>query len=126
MFLKKIKNKLLLLLIIGISIPTQVLAYSDYIIAGGENIGIELNSNGILIVGTYKVNDQDPASNAKLLSGDKIIAINDIKVNTIEEMLNTINKTNLNNIKITYKRNNDTYTTNLNLIKDNVREIAHI
>ena len=119
MFLKKFKNKLLLLLIIGITIPTQVLAYSDYIIAGGENIGIELNSDGIIIVGTYKIDNEDPAANAKLSNGDKIIAINDHQVNTITEMLDEINNTNLNNIRITYKRNNNTFTTNLSLIKDN-------
>lgn len=118
MFLKKIKNKLQLLLIIGIFLPTQVLAYSENIIAGGENIGIELKSDGIIIVGTYKINNQDPANAAKLYSGDKIIAINNKTVTNIDDMLSVINNSNLDNIKITYKRANDTQSTNLNLIKD--------
>ena len=101
-------------------IPTQVLAYSDYIIAGGENIGIELNSDGIIVVGTYKINNSDPALSAKLTSGDKIIAINGNKVYTIDEMLNEINNANnINNIKITYKRANKILNTNLTLVKDN-------
>ena len=54
MFFKKIKNKLLLSLTLLI-IPNITLAYSDYIIAGGDNIGIELNSKGVIIVGTYEV-----------------------------------------------------------------------
>ena len=57
MFFKKLKNKTLLLLTLTLFIPTNVLAYSKYIIAGGENIGIELKSDGIIIVGTYKVNN---------------------------------------------------------------------
>ena len=43
--------------------------YSDYVIAGGENIGIELNSKGIIIVGTYSVNNNNPAKEAGLQNG---------------------------------------------------------
>lgn len=122
MFFKKFKNKTMLLLLLTISLilPTNVLAYSQYIMAGGENIGIELNSDGIIIVGTYKVNGNDPARDAKLYNGDKIIKINDQNVNNIEQMLNIINKMkNTNTIKITFKRSNEILDTNLNLIKDN-------
>ena len=122
MFFKNLKNKIMLLLLLTISLilPTNVLAYSKYIMAGGENIGIELNSDGIIIVGTYKVNGNDPSGDAKLYNGDKIIKINDQNVNNIEQMLNIINKMkNTNTIKITFKRNNETLDTNLNLIKDN-------
>ena len=83
MFFKKIKNKLLLSLTLLI-IPNITLAYSDYIIAGGDNIGIELNSKGVIIVGTYEVSGKNPAKEASLQSGDKIIKINDIEVSNIE------------------------------------------
>lgn len=118
MFFKKIKNHLLLLTI-ALLIPSQVLAYSEYIIAGGENIGIELNSKGIMIVGTYKVNNEDPAKDANLTTGDRITKINNKSVDNIEQMLNIINNSNLDQIKITYQRNDKEYNTNLNLIKDN-------
>ena len=36
-------------------IPFNIYAYSDHIVASGENIGIRLFSDGILIVGTYEV-----------------------------------------------------------------------
>lgn len=116
------KNKIILflcLLLINIMIPLNVLAYSDYIIAGGQNIGIELNSDGILIVGTYKINNYNPSKEANLQIGDKIIKINEIEVTSIENMLNTIS--NLNNptsINITYIRGNKINTTTLNLIID--------
>ena len=54
MFFKKIKNNFLVLLLL-LSMPHFVLAYSDYIIASGENVGISLNSNGVIIVGTYDI-----------------------------------------------------------------------
>ena len=60
MFFKPKKQRLLLLLLTIFIVPMQVFAYSDYILAGGENIGIELKSNGIMIVGTYEVNGESP------------------------------------------------------------------
>lgn len=120
MFNKHKLTTFLLLLLMNIMIPLNVFAYSDYIIAGGQNIGIQLNSNGILIVGTYEVGEYNPAKDANLQIGDKIISINDTKVSSIEEMLNLI--ASLNNptsIDITYQRGSKTNTTTLNLILDN-------
>lgn len=112
------KKTALLLLLITLFIPIKVFAYSNYIIAGGENIGIELNSKGIIIVGTYKIGNKEPAKEANLYVGDKIIKINDQKVDNINQMLDIINNGNLEQIKITYTRENKEYDTKLNLIKD--------
>ena len=124
MFFKKIKNNILLTLIFTLLIiPNYALAYSDYIVAGGENIGIELNSKGVIIVGTYEVNGINHAKEANLRAGDKIIKINDKDVINIEEMLKVIeNSSNKSNIKITYLRGNKTNDTSLKLSKssDNI------
>ena len=124
MFFKKIKNNILLTLIFTLLIiPNYTLAYSDYIVAGGENIGIELNSKGVIIVGTYEVNGINPAKEANLRAGDKIIKINNKDVINIEEMLKVIeNSNNKSNIKITYLRGNKTNDTSLKLSKssDNI------
>ena len=80
MFKKKKLATLLLLLLTNIILPLNVFAYSDYVIAGGQNIGIELDSNGVIIVGTYEVNKENPAKNANLKTGDKIIKINETPV----------------------------------------------
>lgn len=121
MFFKKIKNNILLTLIFTLLIiPNYALAYSDYIVAGGENIGIELNSKGVIIVGTYEVNGINHAKEANLRAGDKIIKINDKDVINIEEMLKVIeNSSNKSNIKITYLRGNKTNDTSLKLSKSN-------
>ncbi len=79
------------MLILYLFIPISVFAYSDYIIASGKNIGIELKSKGIIIVDTYKIQDKDPAMDAGLRSGDKIFSINNKEVSSIDEMLNIIN-----------------------------------
>lgn len=119
MFFKPKKQRLLTLLLTLLTVPFQVFAYSDYIIASGANIGIELNSDGIMIVGTYEVNGESPASNAKLKIGDKIISVNDTNVDTIETMLDVIsNSSNQTEIKIGYLRANNEYTTTLSLIYD--------
>lgn len=118
MFFKKIKNKFLFMLLLLI-IPNIVLAYSDYIIAGGENIGIELKSSGIMIVGTYEVNGKNPAKESGLQPGDKIIKINNYEINGIEDMLNYIESlSNKDNILITYNRGSKENITTLKLKKD--------
>lgn len=118
MFLKKIKNKIILLLLL-FSIPNTILAYSDYILAGGENIGILLHSDGIIIVGTYDINGKNPASEAGLLNGDKIIKINETEVSSIEEMVKKIeNLPTKDNIEITFIRGNKEFSTKLSLKKD--------
>lgn len=118
MFFKKIKNSYLLILLTLLIIPCYVKAYSDYILVGGENIGIELNSKGVLIVGNYEVNNINPAKEAGLLNGDKIIKINNNIITNIEDMLNEIEASNdKTNINITYIRGNNEKSTNLKLIK---------
>ena len=84
MFLKKLKKMVLLLLFFLIIIPANALAYSDRIIAGGQNIGISLNSDGVLIVGTYEVNNTSPAKEAGLKTGDIIEKINGNQISQSE------------------------------------------
>ena len=123
MFFKKIKNTTILLLLSLFIIPTYALAYSDYVIAGGENIGIELNSSGIIIVGTYSINNINPAKEAGLQNGDKIIKINNKDVDNISNMLSVIEESNnKEKLSITYLRGTKENTTNIKLVKsdDNI------
>lgn len=118
MFFKKIKNYILILLLSIFIIPNITLAYSDYIIAGGENIGIELKSKGIIIVGTYEIDNKNPAKEAGLNNGDKITKINNTPVSSIEDMLNKIENSNIKEkIEITYQRASKENTTSLNMVK---------
>ena len=115
----KIKNKLLkfiaLLLFI---IPLNVFAYSSYIIPGGETIGIEVNSKGVLVVGFYKVNNSYIGREAGFQVGDKITKIDSKDVNSIEELIETINNKDTNTVDITLERNKEIKNIKLELKKD--------
>ena len=116
---KKFKNIFLAILLTFIIMPYNISAYSDYIIAGGNNIGMELNADGVIIVGLYKVNGAYPASNAGLKVGDIITSINGKTITTITEMVSEINESpNKNLIEIEYLRNNKKNSTSLELSLD--------
>lgn len=97
--------------------PLNTLAYSDYIIASGENIGIELNTDGVLVAGFYKVGDRDIALESGLKVGDIITTINDNDISTINDLIKVINKSN-GDINMTYIRNNTLSKTSFKLYKD--------
>ena len=115
------KRKLQLLLIsFVIIIPINVFAYTKYLIPGGENVGINIKADGVFIVGFYEVNGQNIAKEAGLKIGDRITHINDEMVTGVNELVNKINSHNQNiTIKLTYIRNNKSYTTRLDLEREN-------
>ena len=118
MFFKNFQKTIIALLLTFFIIPINVYAYSDKIIVGGENIGIKLNSEGILIVDTYTVNNESPAKNAGLKTGDIITTIDGRKVDSIEEMAEEINKSASDTVVVGYSRNTKKQTTTLKLYKD--------
>ncbi len=112
-----IKKTFLSILLTILLIPNFVFAYSDYIVVGGENIGIELKVDGVMVVGFYKVNNEYIANKAGLEIGDMITAIDNQEVNSIYDLTNKI-KTSDGNITIEFKRDNTTKTIDLQLTKD--------
>lgn len=115
---KKFKYFYLLLALSFVFLPFNVYAYSEYIIASGKNIGIELNATGVIVVGTYEVNNVNPSKDAGLITGDKIIKVNDTLTKNIDEMVNTISKASSSSIRLTYVRDGKEFNTNLSLITD--------
>ena len=118
------KRQLLLLLIsFSIIIPINVLAYSKYLIPGGENIGITIHSKGVFVVGFYDVSGKSIATEAGLKIGDRIVSINDEEINNSAELVEKINSTEQNiEVKIGYIRNNllDHITLKLQREKDGI------
>ena len=116
---KKCKLQYFLLLLSLFIIPLNAYAYSNYIIPGGETIGIEVNSKGVLVVGFYKVQNEYIGKDAGFLVGDKIISINNQKITTIDEMVNIVNKEATNKkLDVTIERNSKTSTLPLDLVCD--------
>ena len=73
------KRKLLFFLISFVFIiPFNTLAYSKYLIPGGESIGIKVEADGIYVVGFYKVDGILIAKESGFKIGDRIISVNDI------------------------------------------------
>lgn len=116
---KKIFNKLLIFifLISIISVPNIVFAYTKKVVLGGENIGIKVNSSGVLVVGFYQIDGKNPAKDAGLRIGDRIIKINDTDINIISDLTSSI-KDNTEVLEVTYERNNKIYNTKIKLYKD--------
>lgn len=100
---------------------SPLLAYSENIVPGGKNIGITINSEGLIVVGFYKVNDKYLA-NDKLKVGDVILKVNGIEINNINELSNIISENITNNkVDIEIKRNNKLLNIELDLVyEDNM------
>ena len=107
------------MLLFYLLIPISVYAYSDYIMASGKNIGIELKSNNLIIVGSYKIDDYNVLDESDLRIGDKIVKINNIKIDSAYNLQQVINKLNTDKVTVTYERNNQEYKTNITLHKEN-------
>lgn len=113
--MKKIK----ILLISWLLLPINCLAYSNYIIPGGETLGIEVNSDGVLVIGFYQINGKYNKGVPAIKAGDYITKVNDVNVNTIEELTKEIeNNVTYSQVEITLKRNGNVKTSNLELVKD--------
>lgn len=113
--MKKIK-----LLLIGLFLlsPLNVLAYSEYIYAGGDNVGIEINSNGVLVIGFYKVDGKDTKNDIKI--GDYITKVNNEEVKDIDSLVKLIDKyENDGVVNLTIKRKNTKKDISFKLINKN-------
>ena len=99
-------------------IPINVLAYSNKIILGGDNIGIKIQNNGVIVIGFYK----NTEANEKFEIGDIITKVNGNNISSIKELTNEI-ENNIKNdtVNITYIRDKKEYITDLKLIKDDNR-----
>lgn len=84
-------KKVFLLLVISVFLPINVFAYSLNLIPGGESIGIKINTEGLVVNGFYKVNDEYIGKRTFAI-GDRIIKINGIVVNNSDEMANVIDE----------------------------------
>ena len=114
MFFKNFKNKLFMILLSTIFIiPISTYAYSQEVVLGGENVGIEVNSNGVLVVGFYNVEGSSPGKDAGLMLGDVILKVDDTVISKITDLSEHFN--NKKSLKITYKRKGNVKTTNLKL-----------
>ena len=114
----KFKKIFLMLLLILVSIPTNTYAYSNKVILGGNNIGIEVKTKGILVVGLYEIDNKKIAESSGIQAGDYIISVNNNNINSISDFTKEIeNDDDKKSVDITYKRKNKSFNTKLNIIE---------
>lgn len=93
--------------------PFYVFAYSKYIIPGGDTLGIEVNSKGIIVVGFYDVNGE--RINDSLRIGDRIIEVNDIAVNSINDLVSIVSNCDDCTYDISFVRDDNLYEKRLDV-----------
>lgn len=115
---------------------STISAYSSKIIASGENIGINLNSDYVIIIGSYDIDGFDALRDTPLMLGDKIKSINGNITRSISDVENVLKKLSSGNVTITYIRNGSENTINTILpkissgyktglyVKDNVKGVG--
>ena len=118
---------LFLTFFMAITSPVAILA-KDLVI-GGQNIGIELKSNGLLISGTYDVKQNgkiyNPKSDSDIRKGDLIVGIDENRITSLNDLATILKKeyANKDSAKITILRDGITYSKVLKLIKDDYGNI---
>ena len=113
----KIKKIFLTLLFSLIIMPINVYAYSNKLILGGNNIGIEVKTNGILVVGLYEINNNLIAQSSGIKKGDYIVKVNNNKINNISDFTKEIlNDDDKKSIDVNYLRKGKNYTTTLQIV----------
>jgi stage IV sporulation protein B len=131
------KRLKLLIIVFFMFSPLNVLAYSSKIIVGGENIGINIQNNGILVVGFYKVDGSLVKCNPQIKVGDKIISVAGISVSNVNELTSAIEENIINNtvdltvfrdtkeinVTMELKEKDGIYKTGL-YVKDNITGIG--
>lgn len=107
-------KKVILIFIIFL-FPIYVFAYSKFVIPGGESIGIKINSEGLIVVGFYKV-DNEYINKKNLKVGDTIISINGKNVYSINDINNVVDEYS-DKVNIVINRNGRVIDTHLELKK---------
>ena len=99
--------------------PNIVFAYSSKIVVGGENIGINIHSKGILVVGFYKVNGKSIEANPAIEIGDSIVKVGNVEVNSINELTSEIERQiKENHVVLTLVRDGKEFQSDMTLIEE--------
>ncbi len=89
----------------------KVSNYAQYIIPGGQTIGVELKTKGVLVVGLADIVTNEkvttsPAKKSGIKIGDKVIAIDNEPVNKTSDIIYYANKNKVKEYLFTIDRNN--------------------
>lgn len=83
----------------------------------GNLVGLKLYTNGVLVVGKSEINGQKPYANTGIEEGDIIVEINQKEITCTSDLIETVNDSNGEDLKIKYVRDGVEYTANMEAIK---------
>lgn len=106
-------KKFIVFLCLSLFCPLNVFAYSNEVILGGSTIGINIESD-VMVIGFYKIGGKYHKSD--LVEGDIITKVEDDEIHTINDLSTSLEKyVEQEEITITYLRGNKENTTLLSL-----------
>ena len=113
-------KRLFITFLISFLLPVSVVfSYSSEVYVGGENIGIDVKTKGVLVIGLYKVNNVMIAEESGINKGDYITSVNGNNIISITDFTNEImNDDDKEYIDITYRRGKKNYNSKLKIVKD--------
>ena len=93
----------------------------------GNAIGLKLYTNGVMVVGMSEVQGEDkknykPYENRDIKEGDMIVEVDNTSVTCISELINTVNKSKGEEMKVKYVRDSNTKTMNITPVKTGENE----
>lgn len=114
-----------------VNYKTVEAANNTKVILGGQSIGVNINVDGILILGFsdfYGENGKKccPSKEAGLKEGDVIVAVNDKSVTTAVEFSNIVDQCASDKMSIEYKRDGAKYSTAITAVKSSEDGKYHI
>ena len=131
--LKSSKQKQYNLSLLGLNVKTITadVIENQKVIPLGNLIGLKLYTDGVLVVGMSEIKGYDnkiykPYEKAGIEQGDSIIEINDIEVNTTEELIECVSKCKGETIDVTYVKDGNVLETKIIPVKtsDNTYKIG--
>ena len=88
----------------------------------GKAIGMKMYTKGVLVVGMSEIEGNKPYENSGIQTGDKIIEINNKKINNTEELIECVNSSDGKSVQITYISDNKEEVTNILPVKTGENE----
>lgn len=88
----------------------------------GKAIGMKLYTEGVLVVGMSEIQGQKPYEGTGIEAGDTIVQINDEEINSTDELIECVNRSNGKSIEIKYISNEEEKITNIEPAKDTDNE----
>lgn len=97
------------------------------VIPVGSIAGVKLYTNGVLVVGMSEIEGKDnkkykPYENTGISEGDTIIKIDNMQINSTDDLVNSVNKSNGQNIKINYIHNEESKECSITPIETSKKE----